>query len=306
MKYLLVLLILTSCSTNQNIKNETESNQFKNIPTDILEKYKEQDSIEIKPILEEKKTKFKKHIKKEKIKNNPIAVLPVVDEYISIPTVSLPFKKGEALKYKVKLKGINIGEMTFSVSNSTKFIKNREVLELTSELRSTGIVGSLYKIKTNVSSIVDKSKFFSYKYTVQGVEGSLYKKSYELYDSDSAQSFVYYYDKKDNNVTETTNKYDIIKYPQDLLSIFYYVRTFDLTAKKQYPLNITTKDKNKKGKFIVETENDQEWNIHIFLDEKDKNSNTNNILLTLNKNNKIISKIELETKIGTLSMTLSE
>lgn len=287
-----------------------ENDLINKIPKDLQDRFKESDTTDKNTKFSTESTTIKnrpnKKIKNYKHQTKETAL--VQNDYELLPNVIAPFQYGEKLLYNVYLKGIKIGELSLEIGSAPKYINNHEVFEFSSNLKSTGLVGAIYKINTKITSIVDKNKMFSYKYTVEGQEGSLYKKSYELYDSDNLTSYVYYYDKKNDKISESNNHYKMQKFPQDLLSIFYYIRTFNLNDNFSKALNITTKDKNKKGLFSVKTttiiRNTQTWQIVVNLDETDQSNISNKITLWITKDTKELFQIELPTKIGILSMEL--
>lgn len=308
MKTLLILLFITGCATKSIPYNSIHDQSINKIPKDLQDRFKETETsnVQIKPIKLNSENKSNKKNKNKKLKIKEL--LSTTTDYDLLPNIKVPFTPGEILSYNVKLKGIKIGELNLEIGTKPKYINNHEVFEFSSTLQSTGLVGAIYKINTKITSIVDKNKMFSYKYTVEGQEGSLYKKSYELYDSDNSTSYVYYSDKKNDKVSESNNNYKMQKFPQDLLSIFYYIRTFDLDENFSKSLNITTKDKNKKGIFSVKTttiiRNRPNWHIVVNLDETDQSNIANKITLWITKDTKELFQIELPTKIGVLSMEL--
>lgn len=297
MKILLILIILCAgCASNHNnyvTNNETIQNI---IPKTILDTFKEEPFVKPEAIVTPK-LKLKKNNIKNRVSNK-------IDQVILTepPAIKVPFSLSETLSYKVYLKGIKIGEISFSIANEGQSIQNKEIIKITSTLKSTGLIGAIYKINTKATSFVDKNMFFSYKYIVTGQEGSTIKNNYEIFDSVNHKGFYFFSETKDGVTQSGSKEFPMVQYPQDLLSIFYYIRTLPLSSGYTKELNISTKDKNKIGLLSVSSINKDLINIDFSLQGE---SNKYMTLEIKNHPEKIISKINLFTKIGELEMILN-
>ena len=140
---------------------------------------------------------------------------------------NLPFKKGEKLDYKIHYGPITAGIASLEIdtlANKYKFIANGE---------SNRLFSLFFEVKDIYESIVDKKSLCPNQFYRNVKEGG-YKKIENVFFNHNL-----------NQAETTRDTIPLPENPQDILSIFYYLRTqnYDnLTVKDSIPIQIYLDD----------------------------------------------------------------
>jgi hypothetical protein len=133
------------------------------------------------------------------------------------------FARGEKLKFRAYydsyLTGkVSAGIATLEVSDHPKQIEGRKVYHVIGEGRSKGAFNWFFKVEDRFESFFDEEYLFSWSFTRRTREGD-YK-----YDDDVR------FNQYSGTVVSTRANKKIPAGTQDVLSAFYYARTFDISG----------------------------------------------------------------------------
>jgi hypothetical protein len=135
---------------------------------------------------------------------------------------SLAFKRGEKLEYRVHYGLINAGTAEIEISEKTTTYKNRSVLHAIGTGKSNSFFDFFFKVRDRYESIFDENSLKPIKFVRRVNEGGYKIEQDYIFDPEK--------DIVDNG---KGNKYKL-PYPnvQDMISAFYYVRSFDFSQSK--------------------------------------------------------------------------
>lgn len=141
--------------------------------------------------------------------------------------IDLPFKKGEKLEYKIHYGPLAAGTAKLeikTINDQYRFVAHG---------RSTGIFNFFFKVRDYYESIVDKNNLHPNNFYRDVKEGNYEKKETVFFNYQLQQA-------------ETTrDTIPLPKNPQDILSIFYYLRAqnFDsLNVGESFPIKVYLDD----------------------------------------------------------------
>lgn len=130
-----------------------------------------------------------------------------------LPAVSVPFKRGESLRFSVQYGIIKAGSAWLEVPNIGTY-DGHPVYTLLARAESNGFFSNFYKVRNRIESYWDSSGHFSRRYTEKRREGK--------YKVDSEIRFDY---EKQEAVYKDGRTFPIPPGVQDALSSFYFART---------------------------------------------------------------------------------
>ncbi|MGC3978879.1 MAG: DUF3108 domain-containing protein [Paludibacteraceae bacterium] len=156
-----------------------------------------------------------------------IVLLSIINPLLSITqNEDWEIKKGEKLTFKVTFSSgltgdVKGGEATMSVQNKTVRIGGKEAYHATLTGGTTGIIEWFYQVENKYESYIDiKSK--SPLLYAQFVRENKYQKKDTVH-----------FDQSNNTAVYDGKKMDIPANTQDFLSVFYYVRSLDMSKLKK-------------------------------------------------------------------------
>ena len=171
------------------------------------------------------------------------------------------FDVGERFIFRINYEFLSAGYATLEVKDA--IINNRNVFHVIGKGYTTGVSRFFFKVNDNYESYIDKATGNPYQFVRKIDEGGYTKNQEGFFNQTTNKILVKDY--KHN----TENTFTIPKNTQDILSSFYYLRT--------YP-NI---DKMKTGEFVA---------IDMFFDDK-----------TTKFRLKFIGREDIRTKFGVVS-----
>jgi hypothetical protein len=131
---------------------------------------------------------------------------------------SATFEVGEKLKYDFNYGIINAGTHTMEVSELDT-INGQIAYKLNSETKSNNFVDTFYKVRDEFSSWIDTSNMATLQFSKSLNEGK-YTSNYSVrFDYDEMRA----YSSKDTVISIDTYMYDV-------LSLFYYIRSLNLSV----------------------------------------------------------------------------
>ncbi|MFO7977016.1 MAG: DUF3108 domain-containing protein [Bacteroidales bacterium] len=130
------------------------------------------------------------------------------------------FERGEKMVYRVYYNSIltgnvTAGEATLEVLPDNKMIDGREVMHLVSLGKTKGMFNMFYKVVNRYETYLDEQAIAPL-YFMRRIRENKYKKDQDVF-----------FDHVDLTATTNTDTVPITPYVQDIISAFYYARTYD-------------------------------------------------------------------------------
>jgi hypothetical protein len=130
------------------------------------------------------------------------------------------FKVGERLTFEVSYGFITAGIAEYYIPKITK-IAGREAYNITFNVNSNSAFDPFYKVRDHYETYVDVEGLFPWRFEQHIREGGY------------SRDFSAFFDQRKGKAKTSEGSYDIPKYVSDIVSAFYYARTFDFSKMKQ-------------------------------------------------------------------------
>jgi hypothetical protein len=141
----------------------------------------------------------------------------------TLPTVThQAFQHGEYLRFRLHYGFVDAGEAELTVQNSTRKFNGRDVYHIVGTGKTLGAFSWFFKVQDRYETYLDKQGSFPWVF-IRDIQEGGYKKK---------QNYAFYQHKG----AVKTQKDETFKIPvasQDMISSFYYARTFDFTNAKE-------------------------------------------------------------------------
>lgn len=172
----------------------------------------------------------------------PVAISPSPEPPVGAPggnnsgaLVGLPFKIGEQLNYQVFLPGVSlpVGAASFHVRGHARYFE-REGLHFTVSAQTTNAAERVFFANNQISSYADPSTLLPYRCELNLIEGRRRLNQILSLNQEAG--------------TATTNSNKRIEIPvgtHDYATIFYAIRTFNLTPPRRNAVSILVENKPK-------------------------------------------------------------
>lgn len=156
------------------------------------------------------------------------------------PPAELPFKPGEQLNFNFFLGAATqpVGTGSFLVRPRAKYF-NREGLQLTASLQTTGPGQTLFPVNDQISSFVDPTTVLPFRTELSLSEGKRRARFVVSADQGSGSALF-----------EDGTRVEMPVGTHDLLSVFYALRSFDLTPGKRNAVSLLV---NKRPRLLFVT-----------------------------------------------------
>lgn len=129
------------------------------------------------------------------------------------------FKVGEKLTYDVKYGFVTAGIATFNIPRYKK-ISGRNVYHVTFEVNTVPSFDWIFKVRDRYETYLDAEGLFPWRFEQHIREGSY------------SRDFSAFFDQRKGKAKTSEGEYDIPKYVNDIVSAFYFARTFDYSKLK--------------------------------------------------------------------------
>ncbi len=130
------------------------------------------------------------------------------------------FGFGEYLEYNVGYKFISAGKASFTVGKEPVAVNGRKCYDIRFDVASLKSLEFLYKVRDRYRTIVDIDGVFPWKFEQHIREGGFSK------------DFTASFDQVAHSAVTTEGTFPIPPFVHDIVSAFYYIRTFDLKKYK--------------------------------------------------------------------------
>ena len=138
------------------------------------------------------------------------------------PATTAPFKKGEKLKYKLAYGILGGGSAIIEIRDEEKKLEGKSLLHLVGIGKSSSFWDAFYKVRDRYETYVEEETFHPRLFLRNVDEGG-----YQF-----TQDYQFYPEKQVVK-TQDENEFDVPMNVQDMMSAFFYARTFDFTNIKQ-------------------------------------------------------------------------
>jgi hypothetical protein len=130
------------------------------------------------------------------------------------------FKVGEVLTFVVKYGFVTAGVAEYSIPKIVK-IAGRDVYNVNFNVSSISAFDPFYKVRDHYETYVDVEGLFPWRFEQHIREGGY------------SRDFSAFFDQRKAKAKTSEGSYDIPKYVSDIVSAFYYARTFDYSKMKK-------------------------------------------------------------------------
>ncbi len=137
------------------------------------------------------------------------------------------FQAGEKLNFSIKWGIIKVGSASMEVREVTQY-ENRDVFRIISTARSSLFFDPFFKVRDRIEVLMDKGSLCSWRFEKSLREGDYTKDELILFDQRGLKA-------KEGDEIQS-----VPPYVQDILSAFYYFRTLNVEAGKDYRFPVYT------------------------------------------------------------------
>lgn len=131
------------------------------------------------------------------------------------------FGLGERLEYDVGYKFIRAGTAVFSIGKDPVYTAGRPCYDIRFEVASLKSLDFIYRVRDRYRTFVDIDGIFPWRFEQSMREGG--------YSKDFTATF----DQVSHKAITTEGTFDVPEFTHDIVSAFYFVRTFDLRSMKR-------------------------------------------------------------------------
>ena len=129
------------------------------------------------------------------------------------------FKEGEKLTFDLDYGFVTAGVATMEIPKIKK-ISGREAYHVTFEVNSVPSFDMFYKVRDRYETYIDVEGLFPWRFEQHIREGGY------------TRDFSAFFDQRKGKAKTSEGEYEIPKYVNDMMSAFYYARTFDYSNMK--------------------------------------------------------------------------
>lgn len=130
------------------------------------------------------------------------------------------FIAGEKLTFDVKYGFVTAGIATMAIPQM-KRISGRDAYHVTFEVNSVPSFDWIFKVRDRYETYIDKTGLFPWRFEQHIREGGY------------SRDFSAFFDQRKGKAKTSEGEYDIPKYVNDIVSAFYFARTFDYSNMKK-------------------------------------------------------------------------
>ena len=130
------------------------------------------------------------------------------------------FKVGEKLTFQVSYGFVTAGVAEYSIPKIVK-IAGRNAYNVMFDVSSVSAFDPFYKVRDHYETYIDVEGLFPWRFEQHIREGGY------------SRDFSAFFDQRKGKAKTSEGSYDIPKYVNDIVSAFYYARTFDYSKMKE-------------------------------------------------------------------------
>lgn len=242
-----------------------------------------------------------------------IILLSFKQLYLYHPIENNSFGPGEHIEYRVHYGIINAAEAVVHVENKLQKVNNRPCYVVKVTGRTTGAFDLVSKVRDTWQSYIDTTAMIPQQFYTNKREGGYKNIEKVIFDHENEIANRYDLDNK-----KEKNSYKVPKNVQDVVSGYYYLRTFDfknmkvgqsIMVKAFFEGEIIEMRMKYAGKDKIRTKfgTAKVFKMNPILPNNDFFEDENSIRIWVSDDeNKIPLKIEVDLKIGAISMDIKK
>jgi len=225
-----------------------------------------------------------------------------------------PFRVGEKSVLAIRYLGLTAGELSIEVGNFLE-VNNQKAYNFLLNVKSNSSFSYVYEVKDLVRTFVSFETLLPLGFSLQIRETRDLKESRNVFDWKTLKSNTWTKFISDGEVKEEKQEGNLLSFSQNVYSIMFYLRNFDLTVGKKLTFRVSDKGKNLlfKGRVLRKeklTTPVGDYDTVVVKPEFEMDGifkPVGDIFLWLTDDDrKFIVKIESKIKIGTLVGELKE
>lgn len=139
---------------------------------------------------------------------------------------------GEKLRYRVHYGLLNAAEATMKISDEIHKVNDRPCYKIDIYGKSVGVFAMMMHVRDQWGTYMDTSAAIPHKFYRFLEEGKYRKNEVVEFDHSKKMAITRIYEKHDRNKLKKEIRHEIPDYIQDLVSGYYYLRTFDYSNLK--------------------------------------------------------------------------
>lgn len=188
-----------------------------------------------------------KEKKKERVVVKPVKRQPELEDsegFIQRRPLKDPFNIGEEIEMAVTYFNMAAGYLTFKV-HPLVTVNERKSYDFEIAVKSSNVFSYFYKVDDKARTFVDYEDLVPSSYTIDVKETNQLKDIRSFFNFDKSKAV--YWEKKIKKGKAEENKkkeWDILDYSQNVISAFFYLRTFQLTPGKNLAFRVADSGKN--------------------------------------------------------------
>ncbi|MEM9859626.1 MAG: DUF3108 domain-containing protein [Bacteroidota bacterium] len=150
----------------------------------------------------------------------------------SVETENTTFYKGEVLSYRVHYGFINAATATMTIEDDLHRVNGYDCYKIEVFGRSVGMFDLFLRIRDTWGTYLDSSAMITRKFYRKIEEGKYRNHEIVEFDQENKVARVRTFDKR-KKLWKPVEVFDTPAYVQDLVSGYYYLRTFDFSSIKE-------------------------------------------------------------------------
>ncbi|MAF92974.1 MAG: DUF3108 domain-containing protein [Bdellovibrionota bacterium] len=155
-----------------------------------------------------------------------------------------PFRVGEEVVMAVEYFGVKAGELSLKVLPFKK-VNGRKAYHFRSEVRSNSSFSMIYEVDDWSETFVDYETMLPFNYTVHVDHSNEKKQIRSIFEH--AENHVKVWEKKiddDGKVKKKIYEWEMYPFSQNVISVFFYIRNFQLKVGKTIKFPLTDENNN--------------------------------------------------------------
>ncbi|MEC9283984.1 MAG: DUF3108 domain-containing protein [Bdellovibrionota bacterium] len=155
-----------------------------------------------------------------------------------------PFQVGEEVVLAVEYFGVKAGELSLKVLPFKK-VNGRKAYHFRSEVRSNSSFSMIYEVDDWSETFVDYETMLPFNYSVHVDHSNEKKQIRSIFEH--AENHVKVWEKKiddDGNVKKKVYEWEMYPFSQNVISVFFYIRNFQLEIGKTIKFPLTDENNN--------------------------------------------------------------
>lgn len=154
-----------------------------------------------------------------------------------------PFRVGEKSVLAISYLGFTAGDITFEVGGFLE-VNNEKAYNFNINVKSNPSFRFMYEVNDLAKTFVNFNTLLPMGFTLQIRETGDLKESRNVFDWKNLKSSTWTKYISDEKVAEEKQEGPLLAFSQNVYSVIYYLRNFDLTVGKSFAFRVSDKGKN--------------------------------------------------------------